>query len=79
VNLLEYPICVIYTSIDGYCEIRTFQYLEQARTYAQEWIGPHPEEGFNYAVSPDGVGKIEVTGIELKDLFPESIYAQLFD
>lgn len=63
-------ITVIYSSVDGYREKRTFNALHLARSYAQERIGEHPEMGSFYAISGDGIGKIQVNGALLKELFP---------
>ena len=63
-------IVVYYSSIDGCRETRKYKTLEGARRFAQEMIGRTPEMGSYYAVSGDGVGKIEVKGISLHELFP---------
>lgn len=64
-------IKVRYSSIDRYSESRRFKTLAGARKYAAKWVGEHPEIGSYYAVSGDGVGKIEVSGdASLKDIFP---------
>jgi hypothetical protein len=63
-------IKVRYSSIDGCGTTRTFKSLEGATNYAQKWVGKHPEIGSSYAVSGDGVGKVQVQGCSLTDLFP---------
>jgi len=63
-------ITVLYTSIDGARKRRSFTSIEKARKFAHDWVGPHPDMGWTYAISDDGVGKIEVTGARLDDLFP---------
>ena len=65
-------IIVRYTACDGYRKTREFKTLEYARTWAAKWIGECPEMGSTYAVSGDGVGKIEVEGATLKELFPNA-------
>src|SRR5271155_2603467 len=55
-------IVVLYTSVDG-CRIkRAFKRTGWARKFAQKWVGPCPEIGRSYAISDDGVDKIEVWG-----------------
>ena len=44
--------------------------LEGARRYAQGRVGPAPELGTSYAVSADGVGKVEAEGCKVAALFP---------
>jgi hypothetical protein len=73
-------IKVRYSSIDRYRETRSFSTLKGARRFAQKWIGENPEMGSTYAVSGDGIGKIEMewlsfeprgveTPVTLADLF----------
>jgi hypothetical protein len=64
-------IVVYYSTIDHFSQRRTFATLGGARAYAQKWIGAHPDisETFNYAISDDGVGKIE-SNIDVCKLFP---------
>ena len=64
-------IKVIYNAIDGARDTREFKTLSGAKVFAHKAIGPHPEIGSTYAVSGDGVGKIEVFGATLAELFPE--------
>jgi hypothetical protein len=64
-------IKVKYSSVDGYRKVRSFKTLTGARKYAQEWVGKNPDKGSHYAVSDDGIGKIEVEGVPLDHLFGE--------
>jgi len=59
-----------YSSVDGHAEERAFSSVAEAQRFAHRWIGPHPEIGRGYAVSGDGIGKIEARGITLAALFP---------
>ena len=70
-------IKIKYRSCDGCKKNRVFSTVEKAQKFAQKYVGEHPEIGLSpfgnhYAVSADGVGIIEVSGIKLKELFPES-------
>lgn len=62
-------IKVKYSSIDGGRKSRSFKSLKGARKFAQSWVGKYPEIGSTYAVSGDGVGKIEAEGVKLAELF----------
>lgn len=63
-------IKVRYSSVDSRGgKWRSFKTLKRARIFAQHWIGKYPEIGSTYAVSGDGIGKIEVQGAKLADLF----------
>lgn len=62
---------VQYSSIDRYRETRTFKTLAGARAYAVKWVGANPDTCGSYAVSDDGVGKVEVTGATLAELFAD--------
>jgi len=65
-------IKVKYSSIDRYSESRTFATLDGARRYARKWLGDNFDVGGWYAVSWDGVGKVQVSGdATLRDLFPD--------
>jgi hypothetical protein len=66
-------ITVRYSSVDHFCKTGRFTTLEGARTFAHLWVGSTPEFGHCYAVSSDGVGKIEVLGATLHELFPEEL------
>ena len=63
---------ITYRSVDGFSKYGRFKTLKGARRFAHKWVGEHPEIGFNYAVSFDGIGKITVSGCSLQDLFPEN-------
>lgn len=64
-------IKVKYSSVDGCRKSRSFKTLARARKYAQEWVGKNPDMGSHYAVSGDGIGKIECVGVPLAHLFGE--------
>ncbi len=67
------PIKVRYSSVDRHSETRVFDSIDAAREFAQYWVGRHPEMGGSYAISGDGIGKIEVRGTTLDILFPEAV------
>jgi hypothetical protein len=62
-------ITVIYSSIDRVRKSRKYKTLASASKFAVSMLGQHPEFGTGYAVSDDGVGKIEVSGCTLAELF----------
>lgn len=62
-------IKVKYSSVDGYRSTRPFKTLKGARKFAQDRVGKNPEMGSTYAVSGDGIGKIQVEGCALAELF----------
>ena len=64
-------IFVTYTSIDHFRKRTKYKTLDGAKKYAHRAIGEHPEIGSWYAVSADGIGKIEVSGVSIFELFPE--------
>ena len=64
-------IKVWYSSVDGFAKSKSFKTLKGARKYAQSMVGKYPEMGSYYAVSGDGIGKIEVEGVALGELFGE--------
>ena len=64
-------IKIWYSAVDGYQESRTFKTLKGAQKYARYWVGAYPELGSTYAISGDGVAKIEIDGASLTELFPE--------
>lgn len=68
-------IRVRYSTIDRFTQTRKYKTIEGARKYAQKQVGETPEISFQfgYAVSSDGVGKVEVSGCLLSDLFPKSV------
>jgi hypothetical protein len=63
-------IKVRYSSVDGCKRNATFGTLARAQAWAQEWIGKG-NVGTNYAVSNDGIGKIECEGCRIEELFPD--------
>ena len=63
-------INIRYSSVDGFTETKTFDTVEAASDYARYWIGKRPDIGSHYAMSDDGIGKIEVEGATLRELFP---------
>jgi hypothetical protein len=71
------PIVVVRTTVDAMHEptVRGFQTLEEARAWARQAVGDHPNVSlmFAYAVSQDGVSKVEARrGATLAQLFPDS-------
>lgn len=58
-----------YSAIDRYRERRTFKTLKGAQRFAQKWVGETPELAPTYAISSDGIGKIQAS-IPVLDLFP---------
>ena len=64
-------IRVVYTSIDGCRKARSYKTISGARVWAHRMVGPHPEQGLTYAVCPDGIGKVTVSGASLRGLFPD--------
>jgi hypothetical protein len=64
-------IKIRYSVVDGFNKVKSFKTLKGARKYAQEMLGKYPSFGSYYAVSDDGIGKIEVLGVgcKLRDLF----------
>jgi len=64
-------IKVTYISVDGAKEVQRFGTVAGASGYARKWVGDHPTIGSTYAISDD-IGKIEVTGANLKELFPKN-------
>ncbi len=69
----ETTITVRYSTVDHFTETRRFRTLAKAREYAQHLIGKTPEMGRTYAISGDGIGKIEVRGTTLANLFGETV------
>lgn len=72
-------ITVIYSSIDNVRIRRRFASLAGAQNFAFHWVGERPEIGSTYAVSGDGVGKIEVIGATLAELFPQTVEDTFLD
>lgn len=67
----ERRIVVSTQAVDGYRATRQFATLADARKYAHDRVGAHPEFGTGYAVSSDGIVTVSVMGASLADLFPE--------
>ena len=63
-------IKVRYSSVDGYRESRKFKSAAGAGKYARKLVGDHPDIGSHYAVSSDGIGKVEIEGASFAELFP---------
>jgi hypothetical protein len=63
-------ITVWYSSIDGCREVRKFKTFAGACRYASRMVGEYPTVGRGYAVSDDGIGKVEVRGCTLREMFP---------
>jgi hypothetical protein len=66
-------ITVRYEAIDGFRQTRKFKTVKGARTYAVNRVGEHADQGTNYAVSFDGIGKITVRGCTIGELFAGSL------
>lgn len=68
-------ITVYLSTIDHHREKRTYKTLAGARAFAFKYVGTNAEFGQlgslggGYAVSSDGVCKVEVSGCTLKELF----------
>ena len=67
------PIKVSYLACDGYKKTRSFRTLKGARAFAENWVGKSPDFGSFYAVSSDGVGRVTVSGVTLRELFGQPI------
>lgn len=63
-------IHILYTAVDGARISRSFKTLKGAKSFAHKWVGAYPEMGSHYAVSGDGIGKVQATGVSLDELFP---------
>lgn len=65
-------ITVTYSTIDRFRKTRKFKTLAGAQRFAQKMVGQTPEisHTFGYAVSGDGMGKVEARGIGMSELFP---------
>lgn len=64
-------ITIYYSAVDGHSARKQFEKLEDAQKYAYERIGDCPCLSPYYAISDDGVGKIEVMGTTLSEIFPK--------
>lgn len=67
-------ISIRYSTVDGYKETRKYTTLDGAREFAVKMLGEHPERGMDYAISGDGISKIDnLKGCTLDDLFPAPV------
>ena len=74
--MIETASILFYTSIDGCTIEETYHSIADAQEFAHHWIGEHPEIGRGYAVSGDGIGKIQAWGVTLAALFPVATEGQ---
>jgi hypothetical protein len=65
-------IKIYFQSCDGCRRVKNFKSLRGARKAAQDYVGAHPEMGRDYAISGDGIGKVQVVGATLADIFPDA-------
>lgn len=70
-------ISVVMTSLDHLRKRRSFKTLTGAQKFAYHYVGEMPEIGSWYAVSGDGMCKIEVDGATLRELFPKAAHPPL--
>lgn len=64
------PITLWVSSVDAQePRRRTYKTLQGAQAFAYQYVGT-PTLGSTYAISDDGVGKIECEGCTLEELFP---------
>jgi hypothetical protein len=63
-------IKLTYSTVDGYLKYKTFNDLAKAKEWAKHWMGT-PEIGSTYAVTGDGIGKMECSGCTLYELFDQ--------
>lgn len=63
------------SSIDRFRKVREFHSIEGARKFAHGYVGAHPDVSFHfdYAVSDDGINKIEWEGCTSQALFPPPV------
>ena len=61
-------ITLRYESVDGFREAKKFTTLKGARAYAKRRIGNPFDIGSYYAVSADGIGRLEAEGASLAEL-----------
>jgi hypothetical protein len=67
------PVITVYLkAVDGFSKTRKFKTLKGAQRFAQDYVGETPDLGRGYAVSWDGVGRIMVQGVSLRELFPKA-------
>ena len=70
-------ITLYFSTVDGSNTVKRFDTVEAARAVAYERVGEHPTFGggalgSGYAISDDGVVKVEAYGVLLTELFPEA-------
>jgi hypothetical protein len=70
-NSEKRDISISVRTSDNISETKKFKSLSGARTYAQKWVGKHPEGGGGSATSGDGVARITFTGATFDELFPD--------
>lgn len=75
---MDKNIKMIYSSIDGCYKTARYKTAAGARKFAQKWLGDGnggwmAEIGGagTYAISWDGVGKVEAIGINLNEIWGE--------
>jgi hypothetical protein len=59
-----------YSTLDGFHKRKSFSSLSQAKLWAKHWMGT-PEIGSTYAITGDGIGKLECSGCTLYELFDQ--------
>lgn len=64
-------IKLYFSTIDGCRNVKTFKTLAGARKAAACRVGNTPEIGSSYAISSDGVVKVQAAGATLAELFPD--------
>lgn len=63
-------IKLYFSTVEGSRWVKQYKTLAGARKAALKQLGP-PEIGSTYAISGDGVCKVQVAGATLKELFPD--------
>lgn len=66
-------IKVAYLSANKPHSSRCCRGLEEARAFARRMVGAYPSVVGRQAVSVDGIGKVEVEGCSLQELFPPRV------
>jgi hypothetical protein len=71
-------ITLTYSTVDGVYKRRQFKTKAGAKKFVDFWLGDGKgglmaeiSDVSNYAISFDGVGKIDAEGIRLRDMYPE--------
>ncbi len=67
-------INIYYEAVDGFKKEARFSDINDARRYAQEWMGKYYDlsAAGNYAVSGGGLERIVVEGAKIEELFEET-------